>query len=446
MSTNSEKIRIIVVDDNVDTLSNLKKLLYFEKDIDIVTTASSGEEAVKMAEKHHPDVMLMDINMPGMDGIAASEAITSKVPGTQIVIMSVQAEADYLKRAMLAGAREFLIKPFSSEELSSTLRRVYQLGEPQRKQSRNTPPPPPPTAPIAPAPTHAAPPPPPPPPPAPTTAQPKTAPPPPSDGKQGKVFAIFSAKGGSGRSTLAANLAIALREETKGKVALADCSLLFGNLDVLMNITAKSTISDVCAGEGGADADMLPDVLATHPSGIKVLLAPASPELAELVKSDDIRIILTALKNSFDCVVVDTYTSLDERTLDILDIADHILLLVTPDIPAIKNTKLFFEVSEKLGYAEAKILLIVNKADPRGSGISPQDIQASIKHNIFAAIERDDRTTTQAVQTGQPFVVNQKNTAISISVYKLAKSLLRPPSETPDKAGVKPPIKKGLFG
>jgi pilus assembly protein CpaE len=445
MSTNSEKIHIVVVDDNVDTLSNLKKLLYFEKDIEIVATASSGEEAVKIAEKHRPDVILMDINMPGMDGIAASEAITTKLAGTQIVIMSVQAEADYLKRAMLAGAREFLIKPFSSEELSATLRRVYQLGASQRSlvQSTAAPAAPQTAAPVTPA--RAAPPPAAPPTPTPTPAKP-APPPPPSDGKQGKVIAIFSAKGGTGRSTLAANLAIALREETKGKVALVDCSLLFGNLDVLMNITAKSTISDLCAGEGGADADILPDMMATHPTGIKVLLAPASPEFAELVKPDDIRIILTALKNTFDAVVVDTYTSLDERTLDILDIANHILLLVTPEIPAIKNTKLFFEVSEKLGYSEDKILLIINKADPRGSGISPQDIQASIKHNIFAAIERDDRTTTQAVQTGQPFVVNQKNTAISIAVYKLAKLLMQPPSDATEKGKAKAPAKKGLFG
>jgi pilus assembly protein CpaE len=444
MSTNSEKIHVVVVDDNVDTLSNLKKLLYFEKDIEIVATASSGEEAVKVAEKHRPDVMLMDINMPGMDGIAASEAITTKVPGTEIVIMSVQAEADYLKRAMLAGAREFLIKPFSSEELSATLRRVYQLGATRRQIRTPAPPTPSPTpTPTAPAYT---PPPPTAPPPPPAAAAPAKVAPPPSDGKQGKVFAIFSAKGGTGRSTLAANLAIALREETKGRSALIDCSLLFGNLDVLMNIQAKNTISDLCAGEGGADPDILSDMMATHPTGVKVLLAPASPEFAELVKPSDIRTIMGALKNNYDCTVVDTYTSLDERTLDILDVADHILLLVTPDIPTIKNTRLFFEVSEKLGYPEDKILLILNKADPRGSGISPQDIQASIKHNIFAAIERDDRTTTQAVQTGQPFVVNQKNTAISVAVYRLAKSLLQP-SEAMDKNKAKAQqSKKGLFG
>ena len=127
MTENSPKIRVVVVDDNADTINNLKKLLYFEKDVEIVGTASSGEEGIARAIEKLPDVVLMDINMPGMDGISASEAITARMPGVQIVIMSVQAEADYLRRAMLAGAREFLIKPFSSEQLANTLRAVYQL-------------------------------------------------------------------------------------------------------------------------------------------------------------------------------------------------------------------------------------------------------------------------------------------------------------------------------
>src|ERR1700693_3531475 len=107
MTENSTRIRVVVVDDNADTINNLKKLLYFEKDVEIVGTASSGEEGIACAIEKLPDVVLMDINMPAMDGISASEAITARLPGVQIIIMSVQAEADYLRRAMLAGAREF---------------------------------------------------------------------------------------------------------------------------------------------------------------------------------------------------------------------------------------------------------------------------------------------------------------------------------------------------
>src|SRR6266498_4488028 len=135
-----KKIRLLVVDDIPETRENVKKLLYFEDDIEIVGTGSNGREGIDMAARLEPDIVLMDINMPGMDGIAASEAISSQMPNVQVVMMSVQGEADYLRRSMLAGAREFLIKPFSGEELVTSIRRVHQLAA-TRKAAAPAPPP-----------------------------------------------------------------------------------------------------------------------------------------------------------------------------------------------------------------------------------------------------------------------------------------------------------------
>lgn len=92
------KIRVLVVDDIVETRENVKKLLYFEEDVEVVGTAANGREGVDLALKLNPDIVLMDINMPGMDGIAASETISSQAPNVQVVMMSVQGEADYLRR------------------------------------------------------------------------------------------------------------------------------------------------------------------------------------------------------------------------------------------------------------------------------------------------------------------------------------------------------------
>ena len=122
------RIRVLVVDDIAETRENLKKLLYFEPDMEVVGTAGRGEEAIAATRELRPDIVLLDINMPGMDGIAAGEIISQEVPQSQIIMMSVQGEADYLRRSMLAGAREFLIKPFTSEELASTIHRVHKLG------------------------------------------------------------------------------------------------------------------------------------------------------------------------------------------------------------------------------------------------------------------------------------------------------------------------------
>src|SRR4051812_29705659 len=121
----ADQIRVLIVDDIPETRDHLTKLLGFESDIAVVGSAASGSEAISLASSMLPDVVLMDINMPDMDGIAATENLSAQVPTASVVMMSVQGEADYLRRSMLAGAREFLVKPFSSDELTASIRQVY---------------------------------------------------------------------------------------------------------------------------------------------------------------------------------------------------------------------------------------------------------------------------------------------------------------------------------
>ena len=131
----ADQIRVLVVDDIPETRDHLTKLLGFESDIDVVGAAASGARGpARWPLELNPDVVLMDINMPDMDGIAATEQLASASPGAAVVMMSVQGEADYLRRSMLAGAREFLVKPFSSDELTASIRQVS--ARERDKQSR----------------------------------------------------------------------------------------------------------------------------------------------------------------------------------------------------------------------------------------------------------------------------------------------------------------------
>ena len=99
-----DKIRVIIVDDVSETRENVRKLLQFESDVEVVGVARTGKEAIQLSEDMQPDVVLMDINMPDMDGISATEAIRAKQPAVQVVILSVQGDQNYMRRAMLAGA------------------------------------------------------------------------------------------------------------------------------------------------------------------------------------------------------------------------------------------------------------------------------------------------------------------------------------------------------
>lgn len=399
MSDNPQEqaIRILVVDDIPETRENLKKLLYFEDDIQVVGSAADGEEGIALVQELQPDVVLMDINMPGMDGITAGEQISETAPNTQVIMMSVQGEADYLRRSMLAGAREFLIKPFTAEEMVTSIKRVHELGQRRR----------PATALVA------------------EVGLPESTPasPPPPPPQLGRIVAVFGAKGGVGTSTLAINVAIAVRELTKSRVAIVDGKLQFGDIGVLLNISSSRNIIDAVEQISELDEEFLSDLLITHSSGIKVLLAPPRPEMAELVSADQFAIILEKLRHTFDYILVDTWTSLLEPTLSLLDMSDRIILVTTTEIPAIKNAKAFFEVTEALGYDPEKTLLLLNKHDPRG-GIRARDIEASVKHKMIADVIRDDIVATQAVNQGLPIVQSQRNSSISQDLLQLSNRLL----------------------
>src|SRR5215208_8471887 len=130
-----DKIKVIIVDDVSETRENVRKLLQFESDVDVVGLARTGKEAIQLSQELNPDVVLMDINMPDMDGISATEAIRAKQPAVQVVILSVQGDQNYMRRAMLAGARDFLTKPPMGDELISAIRRAGLMAQSERSKS-----------------------------------------------------------------------------------------------------------------------------------------------------------------------------------------------------------------------------------------------------------------------------------------------------------------------
>src|SRR5436853_3675970 len=292
------KIGVLIVDDIADTRENFSKLLMFERDIEVIATAASGPEAIEMCRKLRPDVVLMDINMPEMDGIKAAEILSTEMPGIGIIMMSVQSEQDYLRRAMLAGAREFLVKPCSGDDLIRSIRHVYRLESSKRALAAAAPPP------------------------GTTMLNGKLVEA--GDGTTGKIITVVSPKGGVGRTTVAANLAVALKLSTGKKVALMDASLYFGDIGVFLNLLSNKTICDIVEHIEDLDPDLLNDIMVTHSSGVKVLLAPPLPEMAELVTADHVRRILVQMAASYDFIVIDTWPSFAEAVLTTMDMADDI--------------------------------------------------------------------------------------------------------------------------
>lgn len=423
----TQKISVLIVDDIPETRENLQKLLYFETDIEIAGTAENGQKAIDQARMLQPDIVLMDINMPDMDGITASQEIVRLAPASQIIMMSVQSEADYLRRSMLAGAVDFLTKPFTSEELSSSIHRVYEMGAKRR--------PPP----LARDETEQG---------MPTAAGPAAY----QSSPGGKLLLIYSPKGGTGCSTLAANLAIAIAQTTSKKVALVDASLQFGDADVLLNLQGTQTIVDATKRIDELDADLLSVLMSTHPSGIKVLAAPLSPVDSDTISPEVYKEVLRRLQKAFDYVVLDSWSYLDDTILAAIDLAERVLIVMTPEIPSIKGTKQFFEIAEALEFPLDRVDLILNKVYPR-DGIRPEQIENSMKHKIQAQFEFEPQATRQAVNQGQPVIAAQPNHPLSQGFLHLAQQevAIMEPQPAESEAGeaapqAERPRRSGLFG
>jgi pilus assembly protein CpaE len=389
----ADQIRVLVVDDIPETRDHLTKLLGFESDIEVIGSAASGREAIQMAAKLHPDVVLMDINMPDMDGIAATEQLTTSAPGSAVVMMSVQGEADYLRRSMLAGAREFLVKPFSSDELTASIRQVS--AREREKASRIG-------IPVAVSPG--------------TTSG--------GDGEGGRIIAVFSPKGGVGRTTVAVNLAVAATTELGKRVVLMDGSFQFGDVGVLLNLNPKSnSIADLVPILEAGEIDSINTFVVDHTSGVRVLLAPPTPEMAETITPTIVKQTLDLLRRSHDLVIVDCTAFFNDTTLAILDAADVILTMLSLEITSIKNMRLFLEVAEQLGYESGKVRLVLNRADST-LGIRVADVEHSIGRKVDETIVSDGRSVVYALNRGIPFFVSNREAQVSQDILRLARSVV----------------------
>ena len=408
----ADQIRVLIVDDIPETRDHLTKLLGFEKDIEVVGAAASGAESLQMAARLQPDVVLMDINMPDMDGITATELLSAQVPASAIVMMSVQGEADYLRRSMLAGAREFLVKPFSSDELTASIRQVHARERDKRVRYG-----------------------------APAVAEARAAA---AFREPGRIVAIFSPKGGVGRTTIAVNMAVAAASEPDSSVALMDGSFQFGDVGVLLNLNPKSkSIADLVPElEAGGEPESLDTFMMTHSSGLSVLLAPPSPELAETVTPAVAKRALEVLRGRYDLVIVDCASSFSDATLAILDIADTIFTVLTLEITSIKNMRLFLEVADQLGYPDDKVQLVLNRADS-ALGIRVADVEHSIGRKIDHTIVSDGRSVVYALNRGVPFFTSNREAQVSQDILRLARSLTGEQGKT--RGAPKQAPRKSLF-
>jgi pilus assembly protein CpaE len=390
-----DKFRVLIVDDVAETRENVRKLLQFESDIDVVAAARTGREAIQLCQEANPDVVLMDINMPDMDGIAATEQIRQKMPAVQVVILSVQGDQNYMRRAMLVGARDFLTKPPMPDELVAAIRRAGKMAREERAKSTQVY--------VAAQGTQNR-----------STTTNLTT--------RGKIILVYSPKGGTGCTTIAVNLAVALHNE-ETRVVIVDANLQFGDVAIFLNEQGKNTIIDLAPRVDELDPEIVDSVMIKNAAtGVHVLASPSRPENAEKINADQFSKLLRYLRQLYAYVIVDSSAHLTDVTLSVLGVADAIVLIGTQDIPSIKNDRLFLDLLLTLSVPADKISFVMNKFDKR-IAISPEKVGENLKQQVMAVIPLDERTVIPAANRGVPFMLDNKTQPASKGIYTLAEAL-----------------------
>jgi pilus assembly protein CpaE len=386
-----ERIRVLIVDDHDATVQTVTTMLQLDPEFEVVGVAGDGKSGIEQVAALQPDVTLMDINMPVMDGITATEIIVHRHPGTAVVMLSAQTDHEYLRRSMNVGASYFLAKPVSSDEIYNAIRRAHEVN--RLRASRYTAPPPEPE-PTAPA---------------------------------GTAIAFFSPSGGVGRTTIVTNLAVSLQKIAP--TAIVDLSLPFGDIAVLLNAPPKAkSIGDLVGRFPTLRAAELDQVLFTHRSGVRALLAPPSPEMEERIGPDDVSKVLTLIRQQFRYVIVDTWASYGETMLAVLETVDRIILPFTLELTSVKNARVFIEVMRKVGL-DSKVTLLVNRVD-QAYGLKLADIEGGLGRKTSHTLSTDETSLRLAMNRGLPVVDTHPDSKIAKEFAAFAKAVATEPALT----------------
>jgi pilus assembly protein CpaE len=397
-----QNIRIIIAEADLNIRIELKKLLFQmpedvrsalkDKEIEIVGEAEGLKDVELLTAKLSPDIILISTELKDIKGVEGACRIAHTFPQSSVIIISRQSlTQEELKKAMLGGVRSFLVQPVEQLELHKVITEIFELNAQKRKKLEVTP----------------------------TVSVPPV---------KSKIIAIFGAKGGVGRTLLSTNLSVFMAEylTTKDKkVALIDLDLQFGDVAIMLNLTPTKTITGLSKEInelGNIDDELLDSYLIKYRDKLSVLPAPLKPEEADLVKGEHIEKILELINNKYHYTIIDCSRTLSEPILVALSRADIIILLLTLDIPTIKNAKLALEVMEKLGFSP-KVKIIVNRANTK-MGITINEVKDALASPLMELIPSNGRVAIPAVNEGVPFVIKYPRSNISKSIQQVADKLI----------------------
>lgn len=376
----AKSIRALVVNPGTEQAEYVRWLLKhpgFE-----VVIANSGEDALLKCTQQPVDLVVLDAEMPGLDGYAVATELrhASRAALRSIPIVMLVDDIDVADKlaGLKAGVTEFFSRPLDTDTFVDGLQLLL------------------------------------------TKEMPPLSPELVDTSRKAFTIAVFGTKGGVGKTMISVNMALALQHALRaaGRTAIMDADFFFGDVGVHLNLPTTKSIVDLLPQVDTLD-EYAEEALVAHPSGLSVLLSPYYPEEAERIEPDHVRHIVAWLAERFHFVVVDCPPAYDERVLIVLEEADAILLIVTPEIGPLKNMSLFLDLAHKLGIASEKIYVVLNRSDSN-VGIEMNTIERTIRHRVSFRVASGGRPVVLNVNRGTPILLKQPDHPVSRQIIKIA--------------------------
>lgn len=392
-----EKTRVLLVEVFPRVAQRLNDLL---ERVDFIETIpnniSNSEMALATIRQTKPDIVLLELDLPGLNGIQCTEIIRRDFPMMQVVILSELSSAETVRLAMRAGAVDYLnYNNLTFEELFSVLERTNNIVQQEKMRAS-----------LRSAPSE------------PSADQRKTT------QRNGKVISVFSPKGGSGVSTVVANLGYLLNESSKSsKVVLVDLDLQFGDIALLFNQMANRSIIDLAIRVQNLDEELVESVIFTDDNtNTDILASPQRLELSLDIESTTLSQIISQLRLMYDYILINTNSYLTEGVLSCFALSDLILLLSIQQVTAIRSIRSMLNFLRENGIGKDKIMLVLNRYDETNT-ITPKKIGEMLSLNVAHTIPNEQNIAEKAANLGIPFTLDNPKHPISKSYQKLLETV-----------------------
>jgi pilus assembly protein CpaE len=374
---------LLVVDEDASFIDEAKRLFDGR-----LPTVRSITEAVATTEGGELRMVLIGPSIANEEGIDAVRTLRNEDPSLILIAVAEQVTSGLLRAAMRAGISEVIEAPLTEEKIEDAIK---QFANDVLKRK---------VAAVVPVATHK---------------------------DEGQIIVVMSAKGGSGKTVTATNLAILLTRFEDKKVALVDADLQFGDVCLVLQLEPRFTLVNAAHELHHLDPQLLESLLTDHPSGLKVMAAPLEPAFADDISTESLITVVTLLRETYDYVIVDTASMLDELLLSLLEKADVILQVVDMDLPSVKNAKLALETLRLLKFPTSKVKLILNRSNAKAR-LDDKEIEGALKMSISAAIPSDGAVAA-SMNEGRPVVESAPKSRVAKGFEPVAELIAGPVPE-----------------